>query len=270
VRRFTVSVSLAGCEHDRDPRGPWRRPVVPPRSATCTIELRWDEAGLAYPAVLDPTWTITTSVMTEPRSYHAATRLPDGTVLVVGGGANDASSADLYDPTSRTFAATGAMLDARSDFQATTLTNGQVLITGGAGSASELYEAGTFTAGPPAPFDSSYGTATELEDGTVLVVGGYDDGQGTARFEPSPTGGGAWLPTAPCLGQHHEHAASRLLDGRVLVTGGTEAGSLTAEIYDPDTNSWAAQPNMASRHGGHSSTALPDGRVLIAGGIDQN
>src|SRR6266545_946196 len=60
-----------------------------------------------------PTWTATTS-MVEARHSHTATLLPDGKVLVSGGyrGGPDGhvlSSAELYDPSSGTWSATGDM-----------------------------------------------------------------------------------------------------------------------------------------------------------------
>ena len=46
--------------------------------------------------------------MLKPRSGHVAALLPNGKVLVAGGGADDAS-AEIYDPVSGTFAPTADM-----------------------------------------------------------------------------------------------------------------------------------------------------------------
>jgi WD40 repeat protein len=77
--------------------------------------------------------------MTEPRFYHAASILNDGTVLVSGGSDNSArakASAEIYDPTASAFAATGSMNAARVWHTSTVLQNGKVLITGGADNGS--------------------------------------------------------------------------------------------------------------------------------------
>ena len=72
--------------------------------------------GLSYPVLIDPSWVPTGSLVTA-RTRHTATLLPNGKVLVAGG--NDSghalSSAELYDPASGTWTATGSLGTARYD-----------------------------------------------------------------------------------------------------------------------------------------------------------
>ena len=89
--------------------------------------------------------------MTTARYLHTATLLANGQVLVAGGSAetNDDivhfSSAELYDPATKKWAATGSMNELRSLPTATKLKNGQVLVVGGGSgtdgnlSSAELY-----------------------------------------------------------------------------------------------------------------------------------
>ncbi|MGC2419833.1 MAG: kelch repeat-containing protein [Candidatus Acidiferrales bacterium] len=79
----------------------------------------------------------------------SATLLPDGTVLVTGGQANDSvlSSSEVYNPTSGTFTSTASLNVARFGQTATLLNNGKVLVAGGsdgtgATASAELYEPG--------------------------------------------------------------------------------------------------------------------------------
>ena len=77
------------------------------------------------------------------RFYHTATLLNNGTVLVAGGESigygvlcagtfpDSTATAELFDPTSGTFAATRDMALMRSSHTATLLPNGDVLVTGG-------------------------------------------------------------------------------------------------------------------------------------------
>jgi hypothetical protein len=81
--------------------------------------------------------------MAEARTFHTATLLANGTVLVAGGG-EDNSTAEVYDPATGSFSITGGMEIGRSGHTATLLPNGSVLVAGGgifAGLASaELYQ----------------------------------------------------------------------------------------------------------------------------------
>ena len=82
-------------------------------------------------------WTATGKMIT-PRLGHTAILLLDGRVLVVGGGAavegaNDHTSAELYDPGTGTWTSTGSMVAPGLDFSATLLADGKVLVAGGAG-----------------------------------------------------------------------------------------------------------------------------------------
>src|SRR5277367_6421820 len=129
--------------------------------------------------------------MTTPRANAAAIRLRDGRVLICGGTATGQvggvlSSAELYDPATQSFAATGSMTVPRAGQTITMLSDGRVLLTGGVQNAgyrselasAEIYDpsAGTFTATGSMSVPREGHTATMLRDGTVLIVGGSDNG----------------------------------------------------------------------------------------------
>jgi hypothetical protein len=101
-------------------------------------------AGLCGPAVEVFTGT---GNMTDPRASHTAILLPNGMVLIAGGGGANGilATAELYDPATGTFIVTGNMAVPRESFTATLLLNGKVLIVGGVDAAgvqasAELYE----------------------------------------------------------------------------------------------------------------------------------
>src|SRR5689334_4763859 len=84
-----------------------------------------------------------TGPMTTPRAGHTATLLPDGKVLIVGGGGLGSASAELYNPSTGTFEAIGGPLALRFQHTATLLPNGKVLIV--SGTTAELYDPATRT-----------------------------------------------------------------------------------------------------------------------------
>jgi hypothetical protein len=77
-------------------------------------------------------------------------------------------------------------------------------------------------------------TATLLQDGRVLVVGGVRTSSQVRLFDPAAA---SWSTTPSPLEPRAEHAAALLGDGRVLVSGGYDSGPggawSTAEIYTP-------------------------------------
>ncbi len=241
-----------------------------------------DLADLSSAELYDPssgTWTATGS-MIEARALHTATLLPDGKVLVSGGyrGGPDGhvlSSAELYDPSSGTWSATGDMIEARLRHTATLLPNGKVLVSGGANgddrasSSAELYDpsSGTWTATGAMVAARRLHTATLLPDGKVLVAGGDDRGSPSAElYDPSS---GTWTATRSMVEARVEHTATLLPDGKVLVAGGESTGNLpSAELYDPGSGTWTATRSMVEAHHSHTATLLPDGKVLVAGGSD--
>jgi hypothetical protein len=252
------------------------RSRTPPRSNPVRVLLGTFlilTVSAATDAVAAGTWS-TTGSMTAARST-TATLLTDGRVLAAGGcGAFDIfddcltvlASAELYNPATGTWSATGSMSVARWFHTATRLLDGRVLVAGGFDSAfanltsAELYDPATGTWSPTG--STSVGRfgfiATLLLDGRVLVAGGGANGTSAELYDPitgtwSATGSTSFLFSGP---------ATLLMDGKVLVVArfGTSAA-----LYDPATGTWSAT-GSTSFGSFVTATLLQDGRVLVAGG----
>lgn len=180
-----------------------------------------------------------------------ATALADGNVLIVGGVCDEARLADdlrpqeAYRSLSIWDAATGKWLD-----------------TSAALAQARIHH-----------------TATLLQDGSVLIVGGQTAPE-SRQGSPSPSEevvlasvervadgkvGDAASMSTPRAG----HTATLLGDGHLLVVGGYDARLSpldSAELYDPATRQWQSLPPLKLGRHGHSATLLDDGRVLVVGG----
>lgn len=248
-------------------------------------------------------WTVT-GALRAPRHFHTATLLPNGKVLIAGGGqgagGQPIASAELYDPATGRWTLTGPMKHARVVPLATLLPNGKVLVVGGAPGA-ELYDpsSGTWTdtaspstGGTPtllangkvlvgaelydpatetwtatgAPSTNRYVTATLLLNGKVLVA----SGNRTFTAELYDPESGTWSATGSLTWDRDYCTATLLRNGQVLVTGGyqqeTDTPVASGEVYDPTTGTWAEMP-MNEPHFSHTATLLPNGKALVAGGV---
>jgi PKD repeat protein len=203
----------------------------------------------AYPNIIasaelyDPAtgqWT-TVNPMATQRYSHTATLLPNGKVLVAGGGVTNSllvtGACELYDPTDGSWSSTGYMT-----------------------------------------YPLVNHTATLLPDGTVLVAGGdFDEGGfGGVSLIPSffamlyDPAAGTWSSTANMFSVRDYHTATLLHNGLVLVAGDEVYGvnpTNSAELYIPSSKTWVRAAAMNAPRQFHTATLLNNGQVMAAGGV---
>ncbi|MDD9996034.1 MAG: hypothetical protein OXS35_09895, partial [Dehalococcoidia bacterium] len=125
--------------------------------------------------------------MKAARQLHAAVKLPDGRVFVIGGrgpGANLNNtvyeSAEIYDPAADEWTLTGEMQDQRHDLCGALLSDGRVLAAGGRGklnfalATAEVWDPDTGSWSQTASLNTErdYMPCVTLDDGRVLIIGG--------------------------------------------------------------------------------------------------
>jgi hypothetical protein len=219
-------------------------------------------------------FTATTGSMSIARSGHTATLLADAALanygkVLIAGGAGTTSTAELYDPTSGMFTATGSMQTMHSGHTATLLNTGQVLVAGGGSASAELYNpaSGTFTATGNMTVSRTGHTATLLPGGKVLIAGG-----GTASAELYDPTSGKFTATGDMSHIRTGHTATLLANGTALTNGKVliAGPDITAEIFDPASGSFSSVGNLAILYYasvlGSTATLRKDGTVLVAGG----
>lgn len=128
-------------------------------------------------------------------------------------------------------------------------------------------------------------TATLLQDGRVLVAGGYgpvippSNGalNSSELYDP---GLQTWTVTQAVLHTGRgDHTATLLTNPtciaaancKVLVAGGVDSqgqDAIYGELYDPATDTWSNTGPLAKPRSYHTITLLQDGRVLLVGGVN--
>jgi hypothetical protein len=255
-----------------------------------------DDPAAVDAELFDPAterWLITGSMTNGRCDGHTATLLRSGAVLVAGGsvsvpggvGRVSQASAELFDPSTGSWAGTGAMLKPRSGHVAFRLPDGSVVVVGGVlpDASTEVYDPTTGRwANAPVPtfadaanaMDSAcLRTTIALADGRYLILCGsvYDTQRlEAAVFDPAS---GSTTAVSPPLRRFVR--ATLLSDGRVLV-----ADIGPGALFDPSRGTWtsATLPTYAgtgtsefrvtvddegSFYEADTVTALSDGRALI-------
>lgn len=230
------------------------------------------------------------------RLHHTATLLADGRVLVLGGRAGDGlttlASCEVFDPKRGRWRPCAPMRTARSHHAATRLPDGRVLVTGGTTHDSrdgqnrfialdsvEVYEPAkdAWRAAAPMAEARNGHTATLLEDGSVLVVGGAREQRvhlaSVERYLPAED---TWRAEAPLHVGRWLHSAVRTSDGQVAVIGGRSNASqegrgpgvaiADVERFDPATGRWTELPPMSEPRQRTAVVAGEDGALIVIGG----
>ncbi len=218
-----------------------------------------------------PAAFVPTGPMTTVRSFHTASLLRDGRVLLTGGldgNAYPLASAEIYDPATGKFAATGSMSTARVWHQAAVLPDGRVLVAGGMNDTSaEIYNpaTGKFTATGSMSTIRYYSAMVVLNNGKVLVAGGSDN-HDVASAEIYDPATGKFTPTG-AMNTARAHFTLTLLNGGQVLAAGSDNPSRSAEIYDPETGVFTnTSGDMSEVRWDHTATLLTNGQVLVAGG----
>lgn len=295
---IAVSILSVACSAMKTPQGTPQPPQVVREIVYVTVEVPRIEREIQYATVFVPIVVRETVVVTPPppnewrvsldpgislglpRTWHSATLMNDGRVLLVGGsnGADEHYNVvEIYDPASGALLPAAPLNTPRHEHTATRLGDGRVLVVGGynAGQGwvadAEIYDptTGAWTVLPPLFSHGVQHSATLLADGRVLVAGGcYGSSACTDRVEIFDPQTNTWMEAAPLASDLSSHAGVLLDDGRVLVAGGAGSrGTGEAQLYDPQSNTWSFAGGMIQPRVQAPMVKLADGRVLAVGGL---
>ena len=213
---------------------------IPADQLTASAEIYDPVSGVWSPA----------ASMTVQRAWHQSIRLLDGRVLVIGG--EPGGSAEIYAPATNGWTPAGLLPGGIWQPSLALLPDGQVLVSGGgAGSPgttafprSDAYRynaaSNTWTRVPDMGVPRVAASALTLNDGRVLVSGGYPQNSQWGSAEIYDPATNAWSPTGPLAvpGGRYDHASVLRQDGTALIVGGCCEGlrpfsRKSAEIFTP-------------------------------------
>ena len=217
--------------------------------------------------------------MNEPRAYHTATLLNNGTVLVTGGynGTEVSNTAEIFDPQSGTWRYTLHPMNVARDYHtAVKLSDGRVLLVGGPSVSSEVFDPVTeqFTSFSGMNHYHISDPGLLLNDGRVLIVGGSQPSYNAGVSEIYSPITNAWIVAPNIPVGIANPAAVKLADGTVLAAGGNDGLSASAfsfvASYNPSADTVRGMAPMQVERKELTATLLLDGRVLLVGGTDAN
>jgi N-acetylneuraminic acid mutarotase len=230
--------------------------------------------------------------LADARNGHTATKLLDGTVLVVGGARpvhQHLSTVERFDPARNTFSTAAPLAQGRWLHDAVRLADGSVVVLGGRSNQ------GAVDAGAPLPkpgvaldtaerFDTATGRwdavppLTEPRQRTavigvghrVIVFGGQTTTMSTNYVEWWEPGATGWTQlqshlSVPIAG----HTASVIGSGDVLVVGGEPPQAVDtarAQRWVAASQKWCLAGTLRTSRKAHAATVLKDGSVLLSGG----
>ncbi|MGH2837580.1 MAG: kelch repeat-containing protein, partial [Thermoleophilaceae bacterium] len=217
----------------------------------------------------------TVARMSVARGGHTATMLPDGRVLVAGGGNLDMlRSSEIFDPGTGDWNLAGEMFEVRSGHVAVALPDGEVLVIsgftdGGLSFTSERFSGGSWSPGPDLINARVDFTAVVAGRRVVVIGGSFADGVPRSEVEVWDFDGPLeFVEAASLTTPRNDHTATALPDGRIVVIGGrvSEAPLASVELFDPSSGAWRTAGTMTVARYDHAATLLNDGRILVTGG----
>jgi hypothetical protein len=215
-----------------------------------------------------------------------ATRLADGRILVAGGArllGGQPENAETIDEKTGVVTLTGIMRARRSGHAATVLPDGRVLFTGGTstegfpGGISPTAEIWDHRTGEFRLLASrmntarAHHTATLLEDGRVLVVGGYSFAAPyvfAEIFDPATEEFGI-VPSNETV-TRAQHVAAKVAGGSVLIVGGEDDGTEphgSVLLWNRSSGTFETMPSLMVPRSVIRAAITRDDGVLMFGGV---
>src|SRR6267142_4496727 len=236
---------------------------------------------------------VTTGSIAVAKTMVILVKLQNNTILAFGGltdpGANTVSAtAEIYDPATELWTATGSLNEARALSAFWLLNNGQVLVAGGmnfsAGNLSQtsaLYDPNLGTSAFTGSLSEVKGSAGYvIVSGIPYIIGGANLTTARKAVEKYSVAGGTWSALADMpfnMSNDGVNNCIDLLNGTILTIGGrnhpfTSAGGdlATCALYNIAGNTWSTTGALHVSRLENMVWHLTDARAFTAGGFNTN
>jgi hypothetical protein len=229
------------------------------------------------PQVWDPVTGLFTAVPSPALMFCSGHNfLPDGRLLVSGGGTGDGlghTNSDIFDPATSSWIVGTEMAYARWYPTNTTMPNGEVVTMAGAdenGNAVPIPEIGDGTSWRALTGASlslpNYPRNFVAPDGRLFVAG-----PSAGSHWLDVTGTGSWIDGPTMNGGSRSYGSAVMYEaGKILFVGGNSSPTNTAEIINLNQANpqWSFTGSLSYSRWNLNATVLPTGDVLVTGGVN--
>ncbi len=243
----------------------------------------FDDEGFSEP------WTeINSSAGWNGRYGHSSIVLPDGSIVLMGGGSPSGYENDVWksidNGTTWNMINPNAGWSGRYIHSSVVLPDGSIILMGGynvSGMKNDVWKS-TDNGTTWIEINSSAGwsertghSSVVLSDGSIVLMGGYDGSYKNDVWR-STNNGTTWTEINSSAGWQgrYIHTSITLPDGSIVLMGGGSSGVHNNDVWRSTDKgyTWTEINSSAgwSKRFGHSSVSLPDGSIMIMGGLDNS
>jgi len=235
-----------------------------------------------------PTWTqMNASAGWAAREGHSTVAMPDGSIVLLGGGDSWGGKNDVWRSTDNgatwTQQTASAGWAVREYHSSVVMSDGSIVLLGGLGNGGNIYNdvwrstdnGATWTqVNASAGWTARYAhSSVVMSDGSIVLLGGYAGDKKNDVWR-STNNGVTWTEVNASAGwtARDYHSSVAMPDGSIVLLGGWDSGyNYKNDVWQSIDNgaTWTqvnASPGWATRRG-HRSVVTADGSIVLMGGF---
>jgi PKD repeat protein/N-acetylneuraminic acid mutarotase len=264
-----------------------------PRSGSAPLTVQFNDTSTNSPTAWDWNFGDEDVIHWSARGDHTSVALSDGSIVLMGGNSVAGYKNDVWRSTD--YGTTWSLLNTSPGWQArwghtsVVMPDDSIVLMGGwigdwplvmndVWRSTDKGKTWTLMNASSGWVGRGYHTSVALPDGSIVLMGGYDNVDERKDVWRSADMGATWLqvnssPIPIGWMPRRDPSSVVLSDGSILLTGGYPSEAVNYIWRSTDRgNTWMEvvyNPPWMWRSG-HTSVVMPDGKVILMGGIDQD